>query len=64
MNNQCQYPAVFRYTWPGRDEKLICVTHALELKNVANTMGFHLQLITLSMEALLMGESCQQMVKD
>jgi hypothetical protein len=49
----CENPAAFRYTWPGRDEATICATHALSLCRVAEVMGFHLQVIPLTIEELL-----------
>ena len=39
---------MFRYTWPGRDEAYACVEHAKQLKNVAQALGFHLQMIPLT----------------
>lgn len=48
MTINCQEQAFFRYTWPGQDEKFICLTHAGALMNIANAMGLFLQLIPLS----------------
>ena len=45
---QCQQQALFRYTWPGRDESFICLEHAQQLRNVAKAMGLHIQLTPLS----------------
>jgi hypothetical protein len=58
----CQEPALFRYTWPGRDESYVCLTHAQGLINIAQAMGFHLQLIILSNEEML-EKHCSQIVK-
>jgi hypothetical protein len=58
----CQNPAVFRYTWPGRDESCICLIHAIQLQNVAMAMGLHIQLIKLSI-AEMMEAHCSQIIK-
>ena len=60
---QCQQQALFRYTWPGRDESFICLEHAQQLRNVAEAMGFHIQLIPLSGDEQA-GVSCSQQVRD
>lgn len=44
----CDKPATHRYTWPGRDEALVCHEHAGGLRLLADTMGLHLQLIPVS----------------
>lgn len=43
----CPNPAAYRFTWPGRDEDVICETHVDKLKAVANALGFYLQVIEL-----------------
>lgn len=48
MDKKCEQQALFRYTWPGRDESYICLNHALDLKGIADAMGLYLQLIPLS----------------
>lgn len=48
--NGCSEFAAVRYTWPGRDESVACITHAVNLKGVADAMGLHLQLIPLTVE--------------
>lgn len=60
---KCQEQAIFRYTWPGRDECYACLTHANQLQGVANAMGFYLQLIPLGMEQLL-NAYCSQNLKE
>lgn len=45
MEQECQNPCLFRYTWPGRDESFVCLEHAQKLLNVAGAIGMHLQLI-------------------
>lgn len=44
----CDQPAAFRYTWPGRDEAVVCARHAEGLRRVAAAMELHLQLIPAS----------------
>ena len=55
----CPNDAVFRYTWPGRDESFICLEHSQGLRAVANALSLHLQLIPI-MPGL---ETCHQIVK-
>ena len=43
----CPEPAAFRFTWPGKDEQGICALHAPKLKDIANALGLHLQLIPI-----------------
>jgi len=47
----CGQPAVFRFTWPGRDEAGICADHAKRLEGVAAAMGCYVQLIPLEGDA-------------
>lgn len=46
--DKCENPPVFRFTWPGRDEKAICLAHADRALGIAAAVGFYLQLIPLS----------------
>jgi hypothetical protein len=55
----CQQIAMYRFTWPGQDEKCICLIHALTLINIAKALDLHLQLIQLSPEEMLC-KSCSQ----
>lgn len=43
----CDEPAVYRYTWPGRDEAGACETHTTMALSIAAAMGLHLQMIPL-----------------
>jgi hypothetical protein len=43
----CDKVASHRFTWPGNDEAFICENHQRQLKRVADTMGLHLQTISL-----------------
>ena len=54
-NTQCRNKAIYRYTWPGRNEAKICGTHAPRLLSIAKAIGLHLQLTPLTVFA-----SCQQ----
>ncbi len=46
----CQEPAAYRFTCPGRDEA-ICDQHVNKLRNVAAAIGLHLQVVSLAPEA-------------
>ena len=56
----CDNPAKYRFTWPGRDESVICGEHVNKLRAVANAIGLHLQTIPLSEEDLKAGLICEQ----
>lgn len=56
----CQNKAEYRYTWPGKDESLICDDHGRLLKGVANALGVYLQVIPLSEEDNGMKLVCMQ----
>lgn len=56
----CQNKAEYRYTWPGKDESLICDEHIGKLKAVANAIGMHLQVIPLSEKDIGMKLVCMQ----
>lgn len=45
MTRPCGKPAVYRYTWPGRDQACVCDEHAPKLTGIASAMGLHLQLL-------------------
>ena len=59
-DHKCGSPAMYRYTWPGKDESLVCVICAMKLQTVAAAIGLHLQIIKLSEEAMLHGFTCLQ----
>lgn len=44
MSEQCPNVGVYKYTWPGKNEALICELHVSQLRNIANTIGLHLQI--------------------
>lgn len=54
----CGNPVIFRFTWPGRDESVICNTCAPKLKATANALGFALQLQIVLPEQLAL--TCPQ----
>jgi len=56
----CNNLAKYRFTWPGKDESLICEEHVKKLKHVAKAMGLNLQIITLSQKDLEMNLTCHQ----
>jgi hypothetical protein len=43
----CESEGVYRFTWPGQDEQVICEDHLPKLRAVANAMGLHLQIRTV-----------------
>lgn len=43
----CTTSAMYRYTWPGKDEAFICDQHVAKLRAVADALGMHLQVIEL-----------------
>lgn len=44
----CSNVGAYRYTWPGRNEAVICLVCANKLRNVASAMGIYVQLIPLA----------------
>ena len=54
----CNKPAVYRYTWPGRNEAFICEQHAQGIRVISNAMGFYVQLIEVEPE----DGNCEQKV--
>lgn len=56
--NLCPQPAIVRYTWPGRDEAVVCRRHAQAIAWVARGIGLHLQMIPLSEVDLLLSPTC------
>jgi len=59
----CNQQAVFRYTWPGRHEAVICLGCAKVLRGIAETIDFSLQLIPLSGKEQA-GMTCPQTIKE
>lgn len=49
---QCPTLARYRYTWPGRDEAFICSEHVDQLRNVANALDLHLQVVDVFAELI------------
>ena len=47
-DQKCGEMANLRYTWPGKDEAVICIDCAQKLTAVANAIGLHLQLIPIT----------------
>ena len=58
MTEQCKQPAAYRYTWPGKDEALICEVHVHKLQAVASAMGLPLRIIPIEPTEA----TCQQQV--
>lgn len=55
----CQFTPMFRYTWPGQDERFACIIHAQQWIGIADAMNFHLQMIPLSPDEM-MTNTCSQ----
>ncbi len=55
---KCDKTAIFRYTWPGRDESFICLEHAIKIRAVVDAIGLHLQFIPVDVSNL--DKLCQQ----
>ena len=62
--SQCKNDGQYRYTWPGRNEAVACSNHVLQLKAIAEVVGFNLQFIFLSEEDKLFGFKCQQEIEE
>lgn len=58
MSKECNKDAIYRYTWPGQDEKRICEDCGAKLRGVAQAIGLHLQLILD-----IKDHKCTQLVK-
>ncbi len=56
----CKEKAKYRYTWPGKNEALICEEHVGKLKAVAIAMSLSLQVIPLSQKDLELNYTCEQ----
>lgn len=56
----CDNEAKYRYTWPGRNESLICEEHVEKLRAVANAMGFYIQIVPLPQQDGETGLTCTQ----
>ena len=49
----CTANPTHRFTWPGKNEVVICESHKQHAERVAAIMGFHLQFIPIpAMETL------------
>jgi len=59
-NKKCVVPAMFRYTWPGRDEQRVCIFHADQLAKISDAMNFRLQIIRLEPMEMLQNSQCHQ----
>jgi len=59
---RCESKGRFRYTWPGKDETVVCEGHALQIGAVANAMGCHLQMIALTENDMWFDLQCSSFV--
>ncbi len=60
---QCPNKAAYRYTWAGQDESFVCEEHEMQIKGIADALGYHCQTIPIIGYELL-EEQCRQQVKD
>lgn len=44
----CEEPGAYRYTWPGKDEALVCEKDVAKILQVADVLGMHLQVIPVT----------------
>ena len=56
--NECKNPAAYRYTWAGKDEARCCVEHAAGIRRIVRSMGYHVQLIPLTADDILVDDQC------
>lgn len=56
----CSLPARYKYTWPGQLEKRVCVVHAIQAENLAQELGFNLQVIRLTIAEMFENDQCTQ----
>jgi len=49
----CHNLPVFRFTWPGQNEKFACLDHAKLVQNISQALDFHLQFIALKTKEIL-----------
>jgi hypothetical protein len=52
----CDLLAIARFTWPGKDEQVVCAVHAVKAREVARALGMHLQIVMLTPDELLSPE--------
>lgn len=66
MSKKCGEPAVFRYTWPGKEEAVVCTDCADKVRAIANAIGMFQQLIPLTPKdaSPMDWPTCQQNVKE
>ena len=60
--DKCEKSVMFRYTWPGKDERFVCSDCAIRLAAIAQALGFFLQVIRLNNEELLNELTCKQII--
>lgn len=43
----CPRVAVYKYTWPGEEERIVCEHHSHKLQDVARALSFRITLTVL-----------------
>jgi len=65
---KCSNPALFRYTWPGENERFGCLEHSVQIQNVAKAIGLNLQMIQVDQRNEIDKNNkikeCSQFIKD
>lgn len=46
----CPIPAHYRFTWPGREERVVCAIHGHQIQTLAAHMGLPLQFVPVEFE--------------
>ena len=49
----CSLLAFFRYTWAGQDESFCCVFCGIKVAQVADSIGYYVQMIPLTMDEMM-----------
>lgn len=60
----CTKAACFRYTWPGKDEAVICLDHAAQIQGIGDGIGMPVQMIPLPIRPLTIQELADRLEAD
>ena len=44
-SHRCEGKPTLRFTWPGRNQQVVCAPCAVRAVEVADALGFHLELL-------------------
>jgi hypothetical protein len=48
----CSRAAAYRFTWPGERSALVCQYHSHKVKNLSSAMGWQVDLVPITMDAV------------